>query len=72
MFAHLQQTPPLPPPPNVTCSGGGWVQVGVVHVGGGFSGERGAKGANVRVIEEEQRGKSWGGGGRAQRNLFAI
>ena len=44
--------------------GGGCVQVGVQ------SGE-GSKGANVRGVEGEQRGKCWGGG-RAQRNLFAI
>ena len=58
--------------------GGGVVQAGGVQVwGGGLFrwgvqwGER-SKGANVKGIEGEQRGKHWGRGGGAQLNLFAI
>ena len=46
------------------CSGvgGGVVQVGVVQVGGGIQWGKGSKGAKVREIEVERRGKRWGGG----------
>ena len=59
----------------VGSGGGGYVGSGggreVFRCVGGQWGE-GSKGANVRVIEGEQMGKRWGGGGRAQRNLLAI